>query len=175
MSATVVASVALLVVLALMLVELQISQAHERHMRRQGAVEAPDEVYPTMRWAYPGSFVAMGVEGLLVSAEPGLVAAWGGVLFVAAKGLKAWAIISLGRRWTYRVLVLPGAPLVTRGPYAFMRHPNYVAVVGELVGMALITGARITGPIMTVAFATLLHRRIRAEERALGVEMRHPT
>jgi methyltransferase len=170
-----VSSVGLAVVLALMLVELRISLANERHLRRLGAVEAPDEVYQTMRWAYPGSFVAMSVEGLFTGAEAGPVAAWGLAVFVVAKGLKAWAIGSLGRRWTYRVFVLPDAPLVTHGPYAFMRHPNYVAVVGELVGMALMTGARIMGPVTTIAFATLLRRRIRAEELALGIQTRHPT
>ena len=175
MSTASVAGMALIVVLALMLVELVISQANERHIRGLGAVDAPDEVYRTMRWAYPGSFIAMGVEGVFRGAEPGLTTAWGLMLFVVAKGLKAWAIGSLGRRWTYRVLVLPGAPLVTRGPYAFMKHPNYVAVVGELVGMALMTGARITGPVMTLVFAALLRSRIRAEERALGIQTSHPS
>ena len=67
----------------------------------------------------------------------------------------------------YKVLVLPGVPLVTGGPYQFVRHPNYVGVIGELIGMALITGARVTGPFGVVFFSWLLVRRIRAEERAL--------
>jgi methyltransferase len=74
---------------------------------------------------------------------------------------------SLGRRWTFRVLVLPAAPLVTTGPYAFVRHPNYIAVVGELVGVALLTGARVTGPLVTILFALLMRARIRVEEDAL--------
>jgi len=65
------------------------------------------------------------------------------------------------------VLVLPGVPLVTGGPYRFVRHPNYVGVVGELLGMALVTGARVTGPLGIVFFSWLLFRRIRAEDRAL--------
>jgi methyltransferase len=68
------------------------------------------------------------------------------------------------------VLVLSGAPLVTQGPYAFVRHPNYIAVVGELLGMALLVGARVTGPLASVLFSLLLARRIRVEDRAL----RHP-
>ena len=90
-------------------------------------------------------------------------------LFLASKALKTWAVVSLGRRWTYKVLVLPGAPLVTHGPYAFLRHPNYVAVLGELVGMALTMGAVLTGPAATAFFGWLLWRRILAEERALGM------
>jgi methyltransferase len=57
---------------------------------------------------------------------------------------------------------------VTRGPYAFARHPNYVAVVGELVGMALLVGARGTGPLATTLFSVLIWQRIRVENRALG-------
>ena len=64
--------------------------------------------------------------------------------------------------------MLPGAPLVTTGPYAFIHHPNYVAVVGELIGMALMMHAAVTGPLMTLFFMELLRRRIAAEERALG-------
>jgi methyltransferase len=88
---------------------------------------------------------------------------------VLSKSLKAWAIASLGYRWTYRVFVLPGAPLVSHGPYAFLRHPNYVAVLGELVSMALLVGARLTGPVSLLFFGFLLRRRIAAEERALGL------
>jgi methyltransferase len=87
-----------------------------------------------------------------------------------AKALKAWAIQALGVRWTFRVLVLPGVPLVTRGPYALMRHPNYVAVVGELVGAALMFGSPVTGPVGLIAFGSLLRRRIAVEERALKAQ-----
>ena len=159
----------LLVVLLLMLVELRISRSNERTLRGLGAVDADDRVYRSMRWAYPGSFVLMAVEGALRGNEPTAIAWWGLGLFVVAKGLKGWAIASLGPRWTYRVLVLPGAPLVTSGPYALMRHPNYVGVIGELIGMALMVGARISGPIATLFFAALLRQRITAEEHALGL------
>ena len=78
---------------------------------------------------------------------------------------------SLGVRWTFRVLILPGAPLVTHGPYAIWRHPNYVAVVGEFLAMALMTGARVSGPLTTLFFGWLMWRRIQVEDRAL----RYPT
>lgn len=159
----------LTVVLVLMLVELQVSQANERKLRAAGAVEPPDPVYGTMRWAYPGSFVAMAIEGALWGA-PNPIAFWIGLgIFVLGKLLKTWAIVTLGQRWTYRVLVLPGSPLITRGPYAFIKHPNYVGVIGELAGMAGMTGARVTGWASALFFALLLRRRIEAEERALGI------
>ncbi len=168
MSQLVVVLVSLVAVVAMMLGELRLSRAHERALLARGAVEPPDPAYSAMRWAYPGAFVAMALEGLAAPGPPGAAAAAGAALLLAAKALKYWAIASLGSRWTYRVLVLPGAPLVRSGPYRLLRHPNYVGVIGELVGMLLVTGARITGPLGIVFFALLLRLRIAAEERALN-------
>jgi methyltransferase len=160
---------ALAAMLLLMLGELLISRRNERILRGRGATEPPDPVYGSMRWAYPGVFLCMAAEGLLSGTpNPPLVLA-GGVVLVAAKLLKVWAIRSLGDRWTYRVFILPDAPLVTRGPYQWMRHPNYVAVVGELVGFAVLVGGRWTGPISVLVFGELLRQRIKAEEQALGL------
>ena len=159
----------LVIVFVIMLVELRISLAHERELFRAGAIEAPDPVYATMRWAYPGTFVAMALEGLVTASPPGLLTVAGAVVFIAGKALKAWAIASLGTRWTYRVLVIPNAPLVARGPYRFLRHPNYVGVVGELVGMAMLVQAPVTGVLSVMGFGYLLRLRIRAEEQALGL------
>jgi len=159
--------IALSVVLGLMLVELMVSTRNERLLRARGAVEPPDPVYPTMRWAYPAVFVAMAAEGALAGSIPRPVVVAGISVFAVAKLLKIWAISTLGERWTYKVLVLPGAPLIAEGPYRFVRHPNYVGVIGELVGMALIVGARVTGPLGLVFFSWLLVRRIRAEDQAL--------
>jgi methyltransferase len=68
--------------------------------------------------------------------------------------------------------VVPGLPLVTAGPYRWFRHPNYIGVVGELVAMALMTRARVTGPLGTVFFGWLLLRRMAAEERAMELYSR---
>ena len=70
------------------------------------------------------------------------------------------------------MLVVPGAPLVASGPYRLMRHPNYVGVIGELIAMALLSAARITGVGAVIGFGWLLIRRIGAEERALGLRAR---
>lgn len=152
----------------MMLGEALLSRVNERALRARGAVEPPDDVYRTMQWAYPGAFLAMGVEGALVGPAPGTWTLAGAALFGLAKVLKYWAIASLGPRWTFRVLVPPAAPVVTRGPYAWLRHPNYVAVVGELLAFALMVGARAVGPVALVGFAAILRRRIAVENRALG-------
>jgi methyltransferase len=162
-----IAVMSLAVVLMIMLVELQVSRRHERALRDAGAIEPRDDVFETMRWAYPGAFVVMAVEGALFGPAPGAATIVGAALFVVAKLLKVWAMASLGERWTFRVLVLPGTPLVTSGPYALMRHPNYVAVVGELIAMALLVGARIMGPVATLLFTWLLRARTNVENRAL--------
>jgi methyltransferase len=65
------------------------------------------------------------------------------------------------------VLVVPGEPLVTSGPYRFLRHPNYVAVAGELIGMALMMAAPVTGTLAVAGFGRLMVRRMRVEERSL--------
>ena len=162
-----IALTALAVVAALMLLELEISTRNERVLLSRGARTPHDPVYGTMRWAYPAAFVAMAVEGVLSAPVPRSLVLAGAIVFLAAKLFKFWAIASLGERWTYKVLVLPGVPLVTSGPYRFIRHPNYVGVVGELIGMALITEARFAGPAGVVFFSWLLSRRIRVEEQAL--------
>jgi methyltransferase len=149
--------------------ELWLSKRNERRLLARGASAPPDPAYRTMRWAYPFVFLAMGGEGMLLGRPPATLSIAGGAIFVVAKALKYWAVASLGDRWTFRVFVLPGAPLVTSGPYRLLRHPNYVAVVGELVGIALLVGARLTGPMSVVLFGWLLRRRIDAEERALGM------
>ena len=167
MSPFLVASVSLLAVLSIMLVELRLSMRNEQRLRDGGAIEPPRDVYATMRWAYPGAFVAMAVEGAIFGSAPGVSTLVGAALMGASKALKFWAIASLGPRWTFRVLVVPGAPLVAHGPYAVVRHPNYIAVIGELVSMALLVNARVTGPAATLLFGLLLERRIRIENGAL--------
>ena len=170
--AVVVPLLVLLAVIVMMLAELSLSTTNERVLVANGAVHADDAVYAGMRIAYPGVFIAMALEGMTTGVDVGTSTVAGIVLMCLAKALKFWAITSLGRRWTYKVLVMPAVPLVTTGPYRWMRHPNYVAVVGELVAMALMTHARVTGPLGTVFFGWLLWRRIAAEERAMALYSR---
>jgi methyltransferase len=163
-------SLALLaVVFGPMVLEARRSRRHERALRASGAVEPPDPVYPLMRAAYPLSFLAMIAEGWIRPVTSEAATAAGGVVFVAGKALKYWAIRSLGHFWSFRVLVVPGARLVTSGPYRWLRHPNYAGVAGEFAGIALLAGAPVTGTLTSVLFAGVLLARIRAEERALDI------
>ena len=88
-------------------------------------------------------------------------------LAAGAQLLRLWAILALGRRWNTRIIVLPQMPLVTRGPYRFIRHPNYVALIIEFIAVPTMCGAYVTAVIFSLANALLLARRIPQEEQAL--------
>lgn len=163
-----IAALTTLAVLLIMAGEAVLSSFNERQLRARGAIEPPNDVIGWMRWAYPGAFILMGIEGALSGPAPRDLLIGGLALFGLAKALKVWAISSLGSRWTYRVLVLPGTPLITSGPYRFIPHPNYLAVVGEILSVALIVWAPVTGVLSTIGFGWLMAARIRIEDRALG-------
>jgi methyltransferase len=148
-----------------MLIEARRAAANERAQRSRGGIEPPDDVYQLMQIAYPGIFVAMLAEGAMRGVTVGGSFAVGLAIFVAAKLLKWWAIAALGPLWTFRVIVVPGSASVATGPYRIMRHPNYVAVVGEIIGVAMMMRARVSGPIALLVFGTLLLRRISVENR----------
>lgn len=152
----------------LMAGEAVLSRVNEAALRRQGAVEPEGDVYRAMQWAYPGAFLALVIEGAWRGPSPPWVLVTGLALFGLAKALKLWAITSLGGLWSYRVLIVPGATLVTSGPYRWMRHPNYLAVLGELLGVALTVWAPAAGTMALLGFGSLLWRRIAIEDRALG-------
>ena len=148
--------------------EWWLSMRNERQLRAQGAVEPEGDVYTLMQIFYPASFLAIIFESAQRGPDQDALVAAGFAIFVAAKMLKYWAITTLGVRWTFRVLVPPASTLISAGPYRLLSHPNYAAVIGELVGAALIAHAVVSGPIAVVIFGTLILLRIRTEERALG-------
>jgi len=150
-----------------MAIEAARASRNERTQRARGGIEPPNDVYKMMRAVYPAAFCAMVAEGMWRGAPARAWFIGGALLFVAAKSLKWWAITALGDFWTFRVIVVPGARLVRTGPYRVLRHPNYVAVAGELIAVALMTGALVSGPIATIAFGVLMLKRIAVEERAI--------
>ena len=161
------------IVAIFMITEARRASANERAQRSRGGIEPADDVYQVMQIVYPGIFVAMLVEGAWRGASlteaPALV---GMTIVLAAKALKWWAISELGPLWTFRVIVVPGSPSVATGPYRIMRHPNYVAVVGEIVGVALMMRAYVAGPVALLVFGALLLRRITVENRTRDAILR---
>ncbi len=108
------------------------------------------------------------VEGILRGPE--VPALWPVplALFLLAQTLRYWSVFSLGESWNTRILVVPGAKLVRRGPYKYLDHPNYVVVVVEILAFPLIFGAWVTALVFTALNAALLYVRIREEDRALA-------
>ncbi len=151
-----------------MLGEAVVSWRNERELRSRGAVEPNDDVYGWMQVIYPLGFLACIAEHWWRDTPWNAIAAAGLLLFVAGKAVKYVAIATLGDRWTFRVLPLPGRPLVRHGIYRWMRHPNYVGVVAEVVGIGVWMRAPVAGTLFVLAFGDLLRRRLRVEERALA-------
>jgi methyltransferase len=149
-------------------VELVVSRRHAGRLRARGGVEAGRGHYPWMVALHATLFPAcLGeVFGLGRPFVPALGAAAGGAL-VLTMALRWWVIATLGERWTTRVIVLPGAPLVAGGPFRFLRHPNYLAVGVEIFAIPLFHAAWATAALWGGANLVLLAVRIRAEERAL--------
>ena len=149
------------------ILELRLSSRHERALRAKGARERGAGHYPFIVGLHAGWLVSMLLEGWARGA--GLSALWPlwMALFLVGQALRYWAISSLGERWTTRVIVLRGAPLVERGPYRHVRHPNYLAVALEILSAPLIFGASFTALAFTLLNAAVLWVRIRTEATAL--------
>lgn len=150
------------------LVELALTRRNVRWALARGGVEAGRGHYPWMVGLHTVFLAACAVE--VVALDRRFVPALGGamaVLLAAAMALRWWAIATLGRRWSTRVVVLPGEPPVVGGPYRFLRHPNYLAVATEGLALPLLHSAWITALAFTLLDAWLLRVRIGVEERAL--------
>jgi methyltransferase len=146
------------------LAELVWSRRNERRLREAGATEVGRGHYPFFVLLHAGWLAAML---LLIPPEtvpdPFLLAA-----YVGLQGLRLWTMAALGRFWTTRILTLPEAPLVRRGPYRWLRHPNYLVVTAEIALLPLAFGAVAIALIFSAANLILLTVRIRVEEAALA-------
>ena len=148
--------------------ELVVSQRHAAWAFARGGVESGRGHYPVMVVLHTGLLAGALAEVWLRRPDVIPVLAWLCVLVVAAsQALRWWCIATLGRQWNTRVIVVPGAGLVARGPYRLVRHPNYVAVVAEGLALPLVHTAWVTAAVFTVANAGRHAVRIRCEDAAL--------
>ena len=150
------------------LLELALSRRHERLLRARGAIERGRGHYPLMVALHALWLLSSLTEGILRGPELPVLWPIPLMLFLLVQPLRYWAILSLGENWNTRILVVPGAQLVKRGPYRYLRHPNYVVVAVEIATFPLIFGAWITALVFSVLNAALLYVRIREENRALA-------
>ena len=151
------------------LVELRIAKRNLRALLARGGVEAAPGHYPWMVLLHTAFLVCCPLEVWLLD-RPFLPALGVPMLLLAvlATGLRYWVISTLDGRWTTRIVVLPGASPVTGGPYRFLRHPNYLAVITEMFALPLVHTAWITAAVFSLLNGWLLRTRIRAEEAALA-------
>ena len=143
--------------------ELVYARRNERRLLASGGVEVGARHYPLFIVLHASWLVA--IWSLVPADAP---VSWPLLaLFIVLQAARVWVVASLGRFWTTRVITMPGAPLVKRGPYRFVRHPNYVVVVCEIAVLPLAFGAWQIAVVFSVLNALLLAHRIRVEDRAL--------
>jgi methyltransferase len=146
--------------------ELVLSRRNTERLLAKGAREAAPGHYSLIVALH-----AVWLVGLwyLTVWQAGVDVSWTWLaLFVVLQGLRVWVIGTLGPRWTTRIIVLPGAPLVREGPYRFVSHPNYLIVAAEILVLPLVFGLVWYGIVFSALNAVVLWIRIRAEEAALS-------
>ncbi|MEV8413746.1 isoprenylcysteine carboxylmethyltransferase family protein [Streptomyces niveus] len=149
--------------------ELVVARRNARWSLAHGGTETGRGHYPAMVALHTGLLAGALAETALAGRP--FVPAFGWTMagvVVAAQALRWWCIGTLGPRWNTRVIVVPGLPLVTGGPYRLLRHPNYVAVAAEGLALPLVHGAWVTALAFTGLNAALMAVRIRCENTALG-------
>jgi len=145
------------------LAELAIARRNTRALLARGAHEVGAGHYPLIVAVHAGWLIA------LWWLAPGRPIHWPLIgAFALLQCLRIWVLVTLGERWTTRIIILPGAPLVTKGPFRLLRHPNYAVVIGEIAVLPLAFGLVWVAVVFSVLNAAVLVVRIRAESRALA-------
>lgn len=158
----------LLFVTASRLFELMLSARHEKALRAQGAVEVGAAHYPAIVALHADWLAALWFAGWNATLSyPWLF------LFLILQLARIWTIRSLDERWTTRIIICPGKPLVARGPYRFVRHPNYMIVAAEIAVLPLALGLVTYALVFSLANAVLLVLRITTEDAALRAQRRN--
>lgn len=144
--------------------ELALARRNTAKLKARGAIEVAADHYPLLVSVHAAWLIALWVWGRNQDVNLAALSA-----FVVLQGLRLWVLATLGSRWTTRIIVLPGAPLVTSGPYRYFAHPNYAVVVAEIALLPLALHLPLLALVFTVANTGVLAIRIRAETRALAV------
>lgn len=163
MDGTTTAYVILVLVALQRLGELALAKRNTRALMARGAVEIGARHYPLIVILH--TLWLLCVLWFLPHPTPISWPLLG--VFVVLQGLRLWVLTSLGPYWTTRIISLPGAPLVTAGPYRFVRHPNYLVVAWEILVLPLVFGEVLVAILFSLANAALLFWRIRQEETGL--------
>lgn len=160
-------SIVISIVILQRLIELLIARRNEKWMLSQGAFEVGASHYPIMVAMHVTFFVSLLLEVMIF--ERALSPIWIALLgvFLLAQAARIWCLLSLGKFWNTKIIILPGADVIRRGPYKWLRHPNYLIVTIELLVLPLLFGAYSTAFLYTLLNVWMLSVRIPAEEKAL--------
>lgn len=143
--------------------ELMLARRNTSRLLAQGAREHAPGHYPLIVILHAAWLLTLWVLAPARAVDPFWLA-----MFVLIELARIWVIASLGTRWTTRIVVLPGAPLVRRGPYRLIDHPNYWVVIGEIAALPLVFDLWRVALVFSILNAAVLTVRIRAENAALG-------
>jgi methyltransferase len=143
--------------------ELGLARRNTARLRARGAIEIGASHYPLLVVMHTAWLAALWVWGRDQDVDLVALAA-----FIVMQGLRVWVLATLGERWTTRIILLPGAPLVTSGPYRYFSHPNYAVVAAEIALLPLALHLPWLALVFTILNAAVLIIRIRAEQRALS-------
>ncbi len=149
--------------------ELLLARHNTRKLLARGALETGAAHYPLIVAIHAAWLAALWLLGR--HQDVNLVALAG---FAALQGLRIWILMTLGSRWTTRILVLPGEPLIASGPYRYLAHPNYAVVVAEIAVLPLALHLPMLALVFTALNAAVIMIRIRAETRALAELTQRP-
>ena len=154
-------------VMAQRLIELLLAKRNEKQLRAQGAYEVGASHYPYMIALHVCFFISLIVEVQFFkdSISPLFLPFF--IVFLLVQGLRVWCLRSLGMFWNTKIIILPGANVIKKGPYQYIRHPNYVIVCVEILLLPLMFDAYVTACMFTLLNAAMLFVRIPIEEKAL--------
>ena len=156
-------SIILLLVTLQRLGELVLSRYNTGKLLARGAIEVGAKHYPLVVSVHAAWLISLWIWGR--DQDVNLFAL---ALFILLQGFRLWILATLGSRWTTRIIVLPGTPLVASGPYRYFSHPNYAVVASEIALLPLALHLPVLALILTVLNAAVLVIRIRTEARALS-------
>ncbi|QKY69173.1 isoprenylcysteine carboxyl methyltransferase family protein [Lentibacillus sp. CBA3610] len=157
----------LLAVITQRLVELSIAKSNEKWMKRMGGIEKGEKHYKWFILLHCSFFISIIIETSLKNHEFMGVNYFLLFIFLAAQAGRFWCIHALGKFWNTKVIILPGVALIKKGPYKYVKHPNYMIVAVELFVIPLLVGAPLTAFLYPILHLVLLRVRIPREEKAL--------
>ena len=151
--------------------ELILCRRNRKRLFARGAVEYGKQHYPAMVGMHVLFYISLVLEYIFFSRGWNPQWPFWLLLLIGAEALRTWVMSSLGPYWNTRIVMVPGSEMVKKGPYRFIRHPNYVVIVLELLSIPILCGAYLTATVFSVLNILILRVRIREEEKALRQQM----